>query len=70
MSEHTQEKSKNPNIHEAREHFKAARKAMYKTVESIIPEGVRENRRSAQKEFLMGMRKMVDAAIEHVEKEN
>ncbi|MAT45563.1 MAG: hypothetical protein CL609_24805 [Anaerolineaceae bacterium] len=70
MSENTQEKTKNPNIHEAREHFKAARKAMYKTVEAIIPEGVRENQRSAQKEFLMGMRKMVDAAIEHVEKKD
>ncbi len=70
MSENTHEKTKNPNIHEAREHFKAARKAMYKSVESILPPGVRENQRTARKEILMGMRKMVDAAIDRVEKED
>jgi negative regulator of sigma E activity len=68
MTENKKETSKNPNLEEAREHFHAARDAMHKSIEALMPEGFRENRRSAQKEILLGMRKMVDAAIVHVEK--
>jgi hypothetical protein len=68
MVDKKQETHSNPNISEAREHFRAARKSMRKSFESLLPAGFRENRRQAQSEFLHGMRKMVDAAIEHTEK--
>jgi hypothetical protein len=52
---------------EARNHFHAARQAMRKSVEAFLPPGVLENRRLARKEFLMGVRTLVDAAIETIE---
>jgi hypothetical protein len=52
---------------EARNHFRAARQAMRKSVEAFLPPGVLENRRLARKEFLMGVRTLVDAAIETIE---
>jgi len=58
---------KNPNFKEAREHFRAARKAMRHSMGAWIPEGFRKNRLEARKEFLMGIRKMVDGAIEHID---
>lgn len=63
------EASKNPDIKEARDHFHAARDAMHKSIEAILPEGFRENRNQARKEFLLGMRKIIDAAISHVDKQ-
>ncbi len=51
----------------ARNHFRAARQAMRKSVESFLPPGVLENRRLARKEFLMGVRTLVDAAIDTIE---
>lgn len=52
---------------EARNHFRAARQAMRKSVEAFLPPGVIENRRLARKEFLLGLRTMVDAAIDTIE---
>jgi len=52
---------------EAKSHFRAARQAMRKSVEAFLPPGVIENRRLARKEFLMGVRTLVDAAIETIE---
>ena len=69
MNTNKSETSKNPDIKEAREHFHAARDAMHKSMEEFLPEGFRENRRHARKEFLLGVRKMVDAAISHVDKQ-
>lgn len=57
----------NANMREAREHFRAARKEMRKSFEALLPAGFLENRRAARKEFLLGLRKMVDAAIEKSE---
>ena len=57
-----------PDFAEAREHFRSARKEMRKSFESLIPAGFLESRRAARKEFLLGLRKLVDAAIAHVEK--
>ncbi|MHB8133522.1 MAG: hypothetical protein ACYDH1_04770 [Anaerolineaceae bacterium] len=68
MEEKTTERSKNPKMEEAREHMRAARENMHKVAESFVPEGVRENQRAARKEFLMGLRSLLDAAIEHTEK--
>lgn len=62
------EMPKNPKVEEARMHMHAARQNMHKVVESMIPEGVRENRQAARKEFLLGLRSLLDAAIDHAEK--
>jgi hypothetical protein len=55
-------------ISEAREHFRSARKEMRKSLEALMPAGFMESRRAARKEFLLGLRKLVDVAIERVDK--
>lgn len=68
MSEQTHhEMPHNPKIDEAREHMRAAHQNMHKVFESMIPEGVRENRTAARKEFLLGLRSLLDAAIDRSE---
>ena len=67
MAETTEKTGKNPNLSEAREHFKEARKAMHKSMEALLPPGYLEARRTARKEILLGLRKLVDAAIDHIE---
>ncbi|OJX43904.1 MAG: hypothetical protein BGO78_02770 [Chloroflexi bacterium 44-23] len=62
------EMPRNPKIDEAREHMRSARHNMRKVVESMVPEGVLENRKAARKEFLLGLRSLLDAAIDHTEK--
>lgn len=54
---------------EAREHLRAARDEMRKGIEAMLPPGVLEHRRAARKEMLMAFRSMIDAAIEHTEKQ-
>ncbi len=68
MTEKTTETKKNAKVEEAREHMHAAHENMHKVAEAWIPEGVRENQRTARKEFLLGLRSLLDAAIEHTEK--
>ena len=62
------EHEKNPHFEEARQHMKAAREAMHKAYENMLPPGLIENRRKVRKEFLLAMRSMLDAAIERVDK--
>ena len=68
MADKTTERPQNSNIKEAREHMRAARENMHKVAESFLPEGTRDHQRAARKEFLMGLRSLLDAAIEHTEK--
>ncbi len=69
MGEETEKKHEmNPDLEEARQHFKAAREAMRKTWEAMLPPGLLEQRRAARKEFLLGLRKLLDIAIEHTDK--
>ena len=68
MPEKTKTVEKNAKVEEAREHMKAAHENMHKVAEAWIPEGVRENQVAASKEFLLGLRSLLDAAIEHTEK--
>jgi len=68
MTEKTSERPQNPKIKEAREHIHAARDNMHKVAESFLPEGTKEHHRAARKEFLLGLRSLLDAAIEHTEK--
>jgi hypothetical protein len=57
----------NPKVEEARAHMRAAHENMHQVFESLLPEGVRENRSAARKEFLLGLRSLLDAAIEETE---
>lgn len=68
MSENTAGTTKNAKVEEAREHMRAAHENMHKVAAAWIPEGVRENQSMARKEFLLGLRSLLDAAIEHTEK--
>jgi hypothetical protein len=61
------EHSHNEHVNEARQHMRAARKAMHATMKAWLPEGFIEQRQAARKEFLLAMRSLVDAAIEHVD---
>jgi hypothetical protein len=70
MTEPTEKTTTNPNLEEAREHFKAAKSAMHKSIEALIPAGYLENRRAARREMLIGMRKLLDAAIEQFDKKH
>lgn len=63
----TSTKSKNPNFEEARTHFRTARHEMKQSIKSLFPSSFFERRRAARKEFLLGIRKLVDAAIDHVD---
>ena len=53
---------------EARQHFRAAREEMRKSMELLLPEGFLEHRRGARREVLMAWRSMLDAAIQHMDK--
>ena len=52
---------------EARQHFRAAREEMRKSVEMLMPEGFLEHRKSARREMLMAWRSMLDAAIHRMD---
>lgn len=54
---------------EAREHFKAAGEELRKSFESMFPPGFVEHRRAARREMLLAVRSLIDAAIEHTEKQ-
>jgi hypothetical protein len=57
----------NEHINEAREHMRAAHKAMRATIKAWLPEGFVAQRQTARKEFLLAMRNLVDAAIDHID---
>lgn len=62
-------KFNDPKLKEAREHLRAAHKALHSSVHSMLPKSFVEQRRAARREFLMGVRSFVDYAIEKAEKE-
>ena len=71
MTEETEMNHKmDPRVSEAREHMKAARKAMRKSFEALLPTGFVEGRKNARREVLLAMRSMVDAAIAHIEEKS
>ena len=63
----TTQKPQDPRLEEARAHMKAAGKNMGQVFESMLPPGVCEHERAARKEFLLGLRSLLDVAIEHSE---
>jgi len=52
---------------EAREHLKAAREEMRRSMEVLLPPGFLEHRRAARKEVLKAARVMIDKALEKME---
>lgn len=54
---------------ETREHLKAAREEMRKSVETLLPPGFLEHRRAARKEMLKAARSFLDAAIKRIDEE-
>jgi hypothetical protein len=62
-----EQEPRDPKVEEARAHFKAAHESMHKAFEAMLPPGVAEQRRAARKEILLGLRSMLDSAIDHVE---
>ena len=52
---------------ETREHARAARKEMRKSVKALLPPEFVAHRRKARKEFLMAFRGAIDSAIERTE---
>jgi hypothetical protein len=63
----TTQKEKDPRMEEAYGHMKAAGENVHQAFESMLPPAVRDHQRAARKEFLLGLRSILDVAIEHVE---
>jgi len=57
-----------PSVKEARDHFKTARDAIRLSAEAMLPPSFVENRRKARKEILLGLRSLLNAAIDYTEK--
>ncbi len=53
---------------EARQHMRAAREEMRRSMESLFPPGFIEHRRAARKEMLLAARSLLDSAIQRIEK--
>jgi hypothetical protein len=68
MTEKSESCKTNPKMDEARQHMRSAHENMRKVAEAWVPEGVRENQKAARKEFLLGLRSLLDAAIDESEK--
>ncbi len=68
MTEETHERHYGPPLpEETRQHLKAARDEMRKSVETLLPPGFLEHRRAARKEFLLAARSLLDAAIRRMD---
>ena len=61
-------REEDPNIREARRHVRTARSEMRKSMESWLPPGVLEHRRTARREFLLAVRSLVNAALDRIER--
>jgi hypothetical protein len=69
MAERTSRKPKMESRmpEEARQHFRAAREEMRRSIETLLPDGFFEHRKSARREMLMAWRSVLDAAIERMD---
>jgi len=66
MSEKTK-KLECPVPEETREHFKAAREARRKSIQSLLPPEFVSHQRAARKEMLLAAKSIIDAALERIE---
>ena len=65
-----EEKKTGPIPQEAKEHFNVAKDEFKKGLDAMFPPEVREHRQAAQKEVLMGLRSLIDAALEKFQDED
>ena len=64
------EASSGPIPQEAHDHFGKAKDEFKKGLDAMfLPPEVKEHRQAAQKEVLMGLRSLIDAALERFEEE-
>jgi len=63
----TTKKPKDPRVEEAHAHLHAAGKNVCSAFESMLPPEVRTHGQAARKEFLLGLRSLLDVAIERTE---
>lgn len=63
MTEDTNPKSEHVS-QEAKEHFGTAKDEFKKGLDAMFPPTVKEHRQAAQKEVLMGLRSLIDAALD------
>ena len=54
---------------EARQHFRAAREEMRKSMELLLPAGFLDHRRGARREMLLAWRSMLDSAIQRMDEQ-
>ena len=64
MSEETKDPKKGPIPPEAHDHFGKAKDEFKKGLDAMFPPEVKEHRQAAQKEVLMGLRSLIDAALD------
>jgi hypothetical protein len=70
MTENTARKSVHPKEHipeDVREHMRAARDEMRKSMEGFLPPEFIEHRRAARKEMLLAFRTLLDHAINRID---
>ena len=65
----TEETKPGPIPQEAKDHFGNAKAEFKKGLDAMFPPEVKEHREAAQKEVLMGLRSLIDAAIDKFEGE-
>jgi hypothetical protein len=53
---------------DVREHARAAREEIHKSLEGLFPPEFAEHRRKARKEMLLAWRSMIDASLERIDK--
>jgi hypothetical protein len=67
QTEHTHRYFEGKIPEETRQHFRAAREEIRKSMEGMLPPGFMEHRRKARKEMLLAWRSMIDASLERME---
>jgi hypothetical protein len=65
----TEESKSGPVPQEAKDHFVNAKEEFKKGLDAMFPPEVKEHREAAQKEVLMGLRSLIDAALDKFEGE-
>ena len=64
MTEETKTPKSGGISEEAKGHFSSAKDEFKKGLDAIFPPSVKEHRQAAQKEVLMGLKSLIDAALE------
>ena len=63
------EEKKGPVPQEAHDHFGNAKNEFKKGLDAMFPPEMREHREEAQKEVLLGLRSLIDAALDKFEED-